>query len=168
MRTFSFLLLSTLVACSQNEIKILKTVLPKRVIIKAIPPKLTPIPFKIKEQAETRVLIAKGKVSWFGGSNEYSKEAKQPCALYPHIRVGDLDENEFYVACRWDYGEYSPSVLRSSWIIIRANEKEIYAKAYDWGPGKRTGRAIDMSPGALNALGLKTNDAASAYIVLGE
>jgi hypothetical protein len=66
-----------------------------------------------------------------------------------------------YVACRWDYDVTSKTMLRDSgkMALVRANDWEIKAWPADWGPHEQeTGRAADLSPGLMDALGITTDD----------
>jgi len=58
---------------------------------------------------------------------------------------------------RWDYSIFSQQLLTNSDIIVKYNNKEIIVKPVDWGPSKRTGRIIDLSPGAMQELGIATD-----------
>jgi hypothetical protein len=42
--------------------------------------------------------------------------------------------------------------------LVKAGGKEFYAWPADWGPHEDTGRAADLSPALLQALGLTTDD----------
>lgn len=71
-----------------------------------------------------------------------------------------LNPAKFYVACRWDYKITSKAFLRKAIIHVSnpENGKTEIARAVDWGPAAKTGRAADLSPGLAGALGLETND----------
>lgn len=65
----------------------------------------------------------------------------------------------FYCACRWDYQKTSRDTLRRSYVVVfnNRNKRVALVKPVDWGPNIRTGRVIDLSPGAAYYLGLSTD-----------
>lgn len=71
-----------------------------------------------------------------------------------------LNPRAFYCACRWQYSRTSKLILRRSLCIVvnaRAQRLAICIPA-DWGPNARTGRVIDLSPGAAAYLQVGTDD----------
>ena len=48
-------------------------------------------------------------------------------------------------------------MLRKAKIIVRYGDVEIAVDPVDWGPARWTNRIIDLSPGAMEALGVKTD-----------
>jgi hypothetical protein len=123
--------------------------------------------------------IFNGKVSWFGGPNDKGvtpgeglafiyKYEEAPHLFLPQQPPGTsglarrLDPRVFYVACRWDYGVTSKDMLRRKDLRARVEspktEQAFLAWPADWGPHKDTGRVADISPGLMDALGIKTDD----------
>jgi N-acetylmuramoyl-L-alanine amidase len=122
-----------------------------------------------------------GMCSWFGGPEDdgvspsedlaWLETWEQVCAaglqeyFLPAQPAGTsglarrLDPERFYCACRWDYDVTPKDMLRDSKVkaLVRANGKEILAQPIDWGPNSSTGRAADLSPGLLDALGIDTD-----------
>jgi N-acetylmuramoyl-L-alanine amidase len=74
-----------------------------------------------------------------------------------------LDPQESYVACRWDYSITPKSMLADqrlrAEVYAPKTKKKFFAQPCDWGPHEeKTGRAADLSPGLLEALGIETDD----------
>lgn len=103
-----------------------------------------------------------GKVSWFGGENEYHSAAKLPCALYPNKKVRDLSGN--YCAIRYDYDLFPREEWKNITAHISANGKTVKAKIVDYGPHEKTNRIIDLSPSLMDELELKTDDYATVRL----
>src|SRR5580765_3293531 len=119
----------------------------------------------------------KGKVSWFGGPQDEGVAPDEGLAFIykvedaPHLFLSyqpedttglarRLNPDEFYVACRWDYDEYSKSTLLEEMALVRNTTTGKALKCYpaDWGPHEDTDRVADISPGLMEALGLQTDD----------
>lgn len=119
---------------------------------------------------------AKGKVSWFGGPSdtgvspseglafiyEYSARPDLFLSVQPPGTTGlarRLNPDVYYVACRWDYSKTPKSMLAARRLAeVRGGGRTIYAFPADWGPNENTGRVADISPGLMQALGIKTDD----------
>ena len=120
-----------------------------------------------------------GKCSWFGGPDDTGVDPDEGLAfIYDYDTAPDLfldeqppgtsglarrlDPDAFYVACRWDYDVTSKDMLadQSRLALVRAKRtgKRFFAHPADWGPHQDTGRAADLSPGLLEALGIGTDD----------
>lgn len=122
----------------------------------------------------------KGTCSWFGGPDDtgvgpeenlafiYDKEMA-PGLFLPEQPPGTtglaraLNPDVFYVACRWDYSVTPKSMLQdqSLMAVVWAPKtgRTFLAHPADWGPHEeKTGRAADLSPGLLEALGIETDD----------
>ena len=118
-----------------------------------------------------------GKASWFGGPNDKGVSPSEglafiyeldqaPDLFLPHQPPNTsglarrLDPETFYIAMRWDYDVYPKSMLQSGehWAKVTAKGKTVFARPADWGPHKDTGRVADLSPGLMEALGIKTDD----------
>lgn len=131
-----------------------------------------------------------GPCSTFGGPDDSGMSHTEGVALYPgwlmvshhcaHAlfleRPTEMDGNEFprgrglnpdafYCAMRWDYKVMSPGALARSWVRVTANGRTCYVRPVDWGPNERTGRLIDLSPGAAQFLGVKTDDVVEATLL---
>lgn len=81
----------------------------------------------------------------------------------------NLNPEALYCAMRWEYasldgirGEIltglSREQIRRGLLRITFAARSLYVQPADWGPNLDTGRLIDLSPGALLALGAKTDD----------
>lgn len=113
-------------------------------------------------------LTLEGKCSWFGGPNDKGVGPKEGLALIPGLARG-LDPASFYIACRWNYRQTPKAYLKSITVDVcdpKHPDKVIKCRPVDWGPNKRTGRVADLSPGAIKALGLDTNDIVRVVIPL--
>jgi hypothetical protein len=124
----------------------------------------------------------KGRVSTFGGPNDPYAGRDEVLALFethyetrqPGVReyfldsppknakgtMRRLDPDTFYVACRWDYAKASKKELRDSLVTVTnpKNGRSAKAKPVDWGPHRSTGRAVDISPGLAEYLGVKSDE----------
>ena len=119
----------------------------------------------------------KGSCSWFGGPDDDGvspseglaflyKVSDAPDLFLPQQPPGTtglarrLDPETFYVAARWDYQVTPKDMLRDQSLkaLVRAGGNEQLARPADWGPNENTGRAADLSPGLMEALGIDTDD----------
>jgi N-acetylmuramoyl-L-alanine amidase len=119
----------------------------------------------------------RGTVSTFGGPDDLGVAADEGLALYsdtsqkpelflsyqPEGTTGlarRLNPDTFYVACRWDYDVHPKSMLTEEMALIHAPATGRSLKVYpcDWGPHVDTGRVADISPGAMEYLGIQTDD----------
>lgn len=135
----------------------------------------------------------KGKVSSFGGPLDSGVKHDEGLALYnkyeecPEIFLWDLPDllktdpgypgdaeglarrlnpNLHYCACRWDYKITPKRVLIDSIVVIYGVSKNIMARPVDWGPHVDTGRIIDVSPGVMDDLNIKTDDEVEFILLL--
>lgn len=126
-----------------------------------------------------------GKCSVFGGPNDTGVKPDEGlalvvdihapwCASYflPHQPEGTtgsarrLNPDTLYCAMRWSYEQIPAHVLRDGYVIVTSKSGEsIHVKPIDWGPNDRTDRAIDLSPGAITALKLQTDDIVTCQFV---
>jgi N-acetylmuramoyl-L-alanine amidase len=133
-----------------------------------------------EETVDDNVVVrSKGKVSWFGGPEDFGVSASEGLAfLYdyddaPHLFLDKqppgttglarrLDPETRYIAMRWDYDMHSKDMLASGdyMALVRAPStgKEFLAYPADWGPHVDTERSADISPGLMNELGINTDD----------
>jgi len=135
-------------------------------------------------EPEDALFQATGTCSWFGGPDDDGVSASEDLAwLETWDQVVDaglegyflptqpsgtsglarrLDpDGPYYCACRWDYDVTPKSMLKDKDIkaLVRANGRELLAQPIDWGPHEaETGRAADLSPGLMEALGIATDD----------
>ncbi|RLF38547.1 MAG: hypothetical protein DRN12_08245, partial [Thermoplasmata archaeon] len=116
-----------------------------------------------------------GKISYFA-SDDGHPGVCDPSAWGELLgeRCGTDDATKYwYCAMRWPYAEWDSElgkpVMKSSsakiwWhnkklqVSNPKNGKQVILGAKDWGPNPRTGRVIDVSHTALNALGAKTDE----------
>lgn len=119
-----------------------------------------------------------GKCSWFGGPADTGVSPEENLAFIysvdeaPYLFLDEqpegttglarrLDPDVFYIACRWDYDVTPKDMLAEdvrALVIAKKTGMRRLAWPADWGPHEDTGRAADLSPGLLNALGLTTDD----------
>ena len=138
-----------------------------------------------KEEAEELVgaFRVEGKCSHFGGPNDpgvspsedlafiYTTEDKPVLFLsyQPEGTTGlarRLNPEQPYIACRWPYDSETKSkwreVLLKEMALVYAPKTGRSIKCYpsDWGPHdeKTGGRVADLSPSALDYLGIETDD----------
>lgn len=122
----------------------------------------------------------RGKVSWFGGPDDEGVDADEDLALYweedqvalhPELFLSQqpegttglarrLDPETLYIACRWNYDEYSKDELREMWVRVRApaTGKTVLCRPVDWGPHEDTNRIADVSSATLEELDIDTDD----------
>jgi N-acetylmuramoyl-L-alanine amidase len=118
---------------------------------------------------------AEGTCSWFGGPEDMGVDPDEGLALAQTVGdapdlfplelpadtpalARDLDPNALYIAMRWDYDDLSKEELLDIRVAVHANGKTVYCQPIDWGPHEDTGRICDLSPGAMTALGIETDD----------
>ena len=120
-----------------------------------------------------------GPCSWFGGPEDTGvapdeglafifDAADAPQLFLPQQPPGTtglarrLDPEQLYCACRWDYQTTPKDMLAdpSNLALILAERTGRWCLAWpsDWGPHEDTGRAVDLSPGALEELEIDTDD----------
>jgi hypothetical protein len=139
------------------------------------PPRPEPPP------VEDALLHVTGRCSWFGGPSDTGVAPDESLAFiyegeedqFAHLFLSNqptgtsglarkLDPDTCYVACRWDYQVTSKEMLRDQTrkALVRANGKEILCYPADWGPHEQEtgGRVCDLSPKAMQILGLMTDD----------
>lgn len=126
-------------------------------------------------------LTVKGKASWFGGPEDegvspseglafiYTVEDKEDLFLsyQPEGTSGlarRLNPEVPYVACRWPYTAETKAqwrdLLLDEMALVTAKKTGKSIKCYpaDWGPHEDTDRVADLSPKALEYLGIDTDD----------
>jgi N-acetylmuramoyl-L-alanine amidase len=133
-----------------------------------------------KPQPQPKVLARfSGPCSWFGGPDDEGVDPDEGLAFIydvddaPHLFLEEqpdgttglarrLDPDMYYIACRWDYDVTSKQMLLESGqrALVKARKTGKRARAWpaDWGPHEDTGRAADISPGLMDALGIETDD----------
>lgn len=136
------------------------------------------------EEAELGIgqFVAEGRVSHFGGPDDpgvspseglafiYST-ADQPTLFLSYQPEGTtglarrLNPDQPYVACRWPYDSGNKAQWREvllhemAMVVAPKTGKSIKCFPADWGPHEeKTGRVADISPSALEYLGITTDD----------
>jgi hypothetical protein len=136
-----------------------------------------------KEVAQAaRQFVAEGTCSHFGGPEDmgvspseglafiYTTE-DQPILFLSYQPEGTsglarrLNPDQLYVACRWPYDSSNKTqwreVLLKEMALVYAPKTGKSVKVYpaDWGPHEeKTGRVADLSPRAMDYLGIETDD----------
>jgi hypothetical protein len=148
-------------------------------IAAAISGNVQPPDEKPEQPPEHALFYAKGTCSWFGGPEDTGVSASEGLAFFyenpddcPHLMLPEqppgtsgmarrLDPGIMYVACRWDYDVTPKEMLRDQKLkaLVKAKGKSFLAYPADWGPHEeQTGRAADLSPALMGALGVTTDD----------
>jgi N-acetylmuramoyl-L-alanine amidase-like protein len=127
------------------------------------------------------LFTATGSCSHFGGPDDQGVDEDEGLAFIyeiedaPHLFLPETDETEGlglarrlnaravnYIACRWNYDVTPKEMLAGPDVaLVTATRTGRSAKAFpaDWGPHEeKTGRAADLSPCLMDALGLVTDD----------
>jgi hypothetical protein len=133
------------------------------------------------EEETVAAFVTEGKVSHFGGPDDTGVSPSEDLAFIyttsdqpdlflsyqPEGTTGlarRLNPEVPYVACRWPYTSANKSqwreVLLKEMALVEAPSTGKFLKCYpaDWGPHEDTKRVADISPGAMEHLGLKTDD----------
>lgn len=134
-----------------------------------------------EEEELIGVFEAEGKCSYFGGPRDqgvspsedlafiYTTEDK-PVLFLSYQPPGTsglarrLNPAQPYVACRWPYDSETKSKWREALLremaLVKAPKTGKSIKCYpaDWGPHEDTERVADLSPSALEYLGIETDD----------
>jgi lysozyme family protein len=121
-----------------------------------------------------------GTMSFFGGPEDIGVGPNEGLALIEPNQIDGFDELDlflpqqppgttglarrlnpaaFYCAMRWDYNITPREWLLGQSIIVTnpATGRSVSVQPVDWGPSDLTGRIIDLSPGAGQALELDTD-----------
>lgn len=133
------------------------------------------------------ILKTSGKCSWFGGPKDTGVGPQEGLALIENSQVvtaefrglflatvdtslglaRQLNPHAFFCAMRWDYSQVSRYRLACAIVRVSTDEHNVvWCRPADWGPNVRTGRVIDLSWGALRALGLATDDTVDIEVLL--
>jgi hypothetical protein len=119
-----------------------------------------------------------GPCSWFGGPDDEGVAPDEGLAFIydvdtaPYLFLAEqpdgttglarrLNPDIHYVACRWDYDVTPKEMLADNvraLVWAPATARGYLAWPADWGPNSDTGRAADISPGLMRALGISTDD----------
>lgn len=133
------------------------------------------------EDETVPAFVVSGKVSHFGGPDDMGvspseglafiySTSDQPDLFLSYQPTGTsglarrLNPEVPYVACRWPYTSANKSkwreVLLKEMALVEAPSTGKFLKCYpaDWGPHEDTKRVADISPGAMEHLGLTTDD----------
>ena len=116
-----------------------------------------------------------GRVSWFGGKSDRGVRADETGAITGELlrRLGSTPpprdagperrpENYYYAAMRFAYHPQPREWWKDVRLLVMnpANGRAVVVRPVDWGPAPATGRILDLSPTALQALGLRTDGTA--------
>ena len=125
------------------------------------------------------VLQLRGLVSWFGGPEDIGVSSSEGLAFIyevetaPHLFLATQPPNTTglarrlnpsvpFIACRWNYDEYSKTFLASmkhvALVTAPKTGRRFRAWPADWGPHESTGRVADISFGLMEYLGIDTDD----------
>ncbi len=123
-----------------------------------------------------------GKGSHFGGPNDTGVSAQEPASFTGEILRRVDTKNRLFAAIRATFlhrdvqvGSARPQPKSTAWwnhiaaakdawanrrilVCNPANSQCVVVQLIDWGPNANTDRIIDLSQGAMNALGAKTDD----------
>ena len=140
-----------------------------------------------------QTIVLQGKMSTFGGPKDFGVTASEGLALIEPNQLQEfkdyflptqppetsglarrLNPQTFYIACRWDYKQFSDKVSVAKNILLHSfvtvtnpeNGKTTQAKPMDWGPNQNKDRIADLSPGLAKFLGLQTDDEVEVIITL--
>jgi N-acetylmuramoyl-L-alanine amidase len=125
--------------------------------------------------------IVEGKVSHFGGPDDMGvtpseglafiySTSDQPVLFLSYQPDGTtglarrLNPDVPYVACRWPYNsetkaKWREALLKEMALVYEPKTgKSVKCWPADWGPHEDTGRVADISPGAMEYLGISTDD----------
>lgn len=81
----------------------------------------------------------------------------------------NLDPDALYCAMRWNYKVTPVEMLAQSIVEVTSESGRVcWVRPVDWGPNIRTGRVIDLSPGAARALSVKTDDTVQCVLITPE
>jgi hypothetical protein len=149
-----------------------------------MPKKRTPRRKAAKPSANKKPKIlfqVEGKMSTFGGPLDFGMSPTEDLALFDKRDLKNpkfahlfltasppgtsglgrrLNPEQYYFACRWNYGETSKGFLRNSLARVENPQdgRVADARPVDWGPNDTTSRVADLSPGLAATLGLNTDD----------
>ena len=135
---------------------------------------------------DTNVAKYTGKMSWFGGPHDMGVKPSEGLALYTHDDIEHhpslflpnqppgtsgtarrLNPEAYFCAMRWNYHVTPESWLRKIQVKVTNTKGEsVLVYPVDWGPNIDTHRIIDLSPGAVKALRLNTNDTVMVEVPL--
>jgi len=104
--------------------------------------------------------FVKGKVSWFGGSQD-TGAVDADTAVLTGDRLKSLnDPKDYYCAMRWSFEPNGRRFWANQRILLvnPVNQKAVLVRAIDWGPAVKTGRILNVSQNTLTALEAKTDD----------
>lgn len=129
-------------------------------------------------------LTLRGRASWFGGPHDTGIQPWEGLALVhymsqapelflPYLGMQDialarrLNPEALYCAMRWDYTRTPKNVLLGCLVIVTTLDErfQCVCTPIDWGPHEKTGRLIDLSPGAFKTLRIRTDDEVRATLI---
>jgi len=124
---------------------------------------------------EDGLRFVSGTVSWFGGPNDTGVSSTETGSItFERLRslnnpvnpdqttLDSRPEDYFYIAMRWNYAPLGREWWANARLLVvnPDNGRAIVVRPVDWGPNIRTTRIMDLSPQALNELGLRTDQTA--------
>ena len=147
-------------------------------------PQPVPAPAPVPTGPEATI---SGRISIFGGPDdpgvgrdeglallEESDLADYPGLFLPEQPAGTtglarrLNPDANYIACRWNYDETPREHLRRITVRVvnpTTGASEV-AQPVDWGPGEKSGRVADLSPGLARRLGVVTDQTCRVLVPL--
>lgn len=129
-------------------------------------------PYGTVEEIDDLELV-RGKISWFGGPQDFGVGPNETVAISGEVArrlnspmnasaetIASRPEDFYYAAMRWDYSPNGRDFWRDARILVVNPDTQdaIVVRPADWGPNTFTRRIIDLSPQALEDLGLDTDD----------
>jgi len=114
-----------------------------------------------------------GTISHFGGPRDMGVPADGTGAITGEIvrqlndplnpdaaTLSARPEDYYYLAMRWSYVPNGRSFWRDARVVLRnpSTGQQVVVRPVDWGPHTSTGRVVDMSPQAMDDLGMVTDD----------
>ena len=109
-----------------------------------------------------------GRISHFGGPNDRGVKPNERISLYPAERCRE-PRDDWYVALRWGYAPHGSTlngIPKGYFDFLRAQRirvtnprtgASVRLRPADWGPHSKTKRLVDVSPKAMQVLGVTTD-----------
>jgi hypothetical protein len=129
-------------------------------------------PYGTQEELAGKTFVA-GRVSHFGGPNDRGVTASETGAISGE-RLRSLNnplnpsaatlaarpEDYYYVAMRFDYSPNGGRWWANARLLVvnPSDGRGVVVRPVDWGPNTHTARIIDLSPQAVDDLGVTTDD----------
>lgn len=109
-----------------------------------------------------------GRISHFGGPNDRGVKPNERMSLYPAERCRE-PRDDWYVALRWGYAPHGSTLkgIPKGYFNFLRNQRirvtnprtgaSVRLRPADWGPHVKTKRLVDVSPKAMQVLGVVTD-----------